>query len=238
MKQLMSVKVEFLDFGSNIKKLPGHGACTHSWREQPAAILDAQIGLVHAYCALPYGTWRLRERCDVRGTFGIWLFATIAMHSYCECLLQCTVFVNVYRKTCPLISPGFQEDRPRQHFFRGSRPIGILCIACSQWHRRYCCRSLRRCIAYILRAGCIETSSLRTLRWTVHVWRRWILQKIEGKSQETNPKFYFPIIHFSGGVVNFTEGSRPRFFWYGHGIHISRCVLLMVQKVRHVRETS
>ena len=35
-----------------------------------------------------------------RGKFGIWLFATIAMHSYCECLLQCTVIVNVYRKTC------------------------------------------------------------------------------------------------------------------------------------------
>ena len=46
-----------------------------------------QDGLVHENCALPYGTWRSRERRDVRGTFGIWLFATIAMHSYCECLL-------------------------------------------------------------------------------------------------------------------------------------------------------
>ena len=35
-----------------------------------------------------------------RGKFGIWPFATIAMHSYCECLLQCTVIVNVHRKTC------------------------------------------------------------------------------------------------------------------------------------------
>ena len=35
-----------------------------------------------------------------RGKFGIWLFATHCIHSYCECLLQCTVIVNVYRKTC------------------------------------------------------------------------------------------------------------------------------------------
>ena len=44
---------------------------------------------------------------------------TIAMHSYCECLLQCTVFVNVYRKTCPLFSPGFQEVGKRRRWLPG-----------------------------------------------------------------------------------------------------------------------
>lgn len=118
--------------------------------------------------------------------------------------------------------------------------LGILCIACSQWHRRYCCRSLRRCIAYILRAGCIETSSLRTLRWTVHVWRRWILQKIEGKSQETNPKgnFIFQSSIFQGELLISQRVAVPCFFGMAMAYIFQGAFCSWFKKIRHVRETS
>ena len=110
-----------LDFGSKkiLKSLYGMEPLIEGRNQLTGAPLGRQTTVLHEPRAVPPGTWRSRERRYRAGTFGIWPFATIAMHSYCECLLQCTVFVNVYRKTCPLFSPGFQEVGKRRRWLPG-----------------------------------------------------------------------------------------------------------------------